>query len=113
MWFPEKVCNEGVSGMDTVQYDRFSRAPAICTTTIIIIKDMEYKPELNWYWLNSAVTTVSIDVQQDEKIKAELLVYEKSKSSFNQPPQDESCSSKDDEGTNLITITDADVFLMC
>ena len=56
---------------------------------------------------------MSIDVQQDEKIKAELLVYEKSKSSFNQPPQDESCNSKDDEGTNLITITDADVFLMC
>ena len=53
-----------------------------------------------------------IDVQRDEKIKAELLVYEKSKSSFNQPPQDESSNSEDDEGTNLITITGVDVFLM-
>jgi len=37
-----------------------------------------------------------IDLQRDEAIKAELLAHEKSQSSFNRPPQDESSNS--DEG---------------
>ena len=47
---------------------------------------------------------IIVDVQRDEKIKAELLVYEKSKPSFVQPPQDESSNSDnddDDEGMHL------------
>ena len=43
------------------------------------------------------MTTCFADVQRDEKIKAELLAYEKSKPSFNQPPQDESSNSDDDD----------------
>ena len=38
-----------------------------------------------------------VDVQRDEKIKAELLAYEKSKPSFNQPAQDESSNSDDED----------------
>lgn len=52
------------------------------------------QPSSSETWSTSQSST---DVQRDEKIKAELLVYEKSKSSFNQPPQDESSNSEDDE----------------
>ena len=42
-----------------------------------------------------------LDVQRDEKIKAELLAYEKSKSSFVQPPQDESSNSDNDDDNGM------------
>lgn len=42
------------------------------------------------------------DVRRDEKIKAELLAYEKSKPSFNQPPQDESSNSDEDDEDGMM-----------
>ena len=42
------------------------------------------------------------DVQRDEKIKAELLAYEKSKPSYDQPPQDYSSNSDDDDGMDCV-----------
>jgi len=94
----EKNCNEGVSRMDAVQYNHFSRASTICTTDII--RDMEYSTEQYRYGFNAVATILSCfvtDVQRDEKIKAELLAYEKSKPSYDQPPQDGSSNSDDDD----------------
>ena len=99
--FLEKNCNEGMPRMDAVQYNHFSRAPTIITATIII-RNMEYSTKHyrywawqcsnNYYYCSCFIT----DVQRDEKIKAELLAYEKSKPSIDQPPQNESSNSDDD-----------------
>lgn len=42
-------------------------------------------------------------MQRDEKIKAELLAYEKSKPSYDQPPQDNS-SNSDDDGMDYVNV---------
>ena len=62
---------------------------------------MQLKALLVLYWLSLTVYCNNdgyclADVQRDEKIKAELLAYEKSKPTFNQPPQDESSNSDED-----------------
>ena len=95
--------------MDAVQYYHFSRAPPICTTNIII-GDMECITEFYWYHkiaLHQLLNAFVIDVR-DEKIKAELLAYEKSKPSFSQPPRDESSNSdEDDDGKDCVLVSAA------
>lgn len=62
-----------------------------------------------WFWLNMFSNNCRhffpIDIQRDEKIKAELLAYEKSKPSFNQRAQDESSNSDDDNSGMKHVIT--------
>lgn len=89
--------------MDAVQYHHFSGAPPICTTNII--GDMECITGFYWYHtiaLQELLNAFIVDVQRDEKIKAELLAYEKSKPSFTQPPRDESSNSDDDDGKDCV-----------
>jgi len=61
--------------------------------------------------ISNAKSPCCLDVQRDEAIKAELLAYEKSQPSFNQPPQDESSNS--DEGVCILCACGCAWYVLC